>query len=59
MQARPLIAESLVSLLSLRQEATKALADGDDGKALDSQQVDTSYAEQMLGRIRNFFQLSH
>ena len=59
LKARPLIAESLVSLLSLRQEATKALADGDDGNALDSQQVDTSYTEQMLSRIRSFFQLHH
>ena len=59
LQARPPIAESLVSLLSLRQEATKALAEGEDGDALDSQQADTTYAYQMLGRIRNFFQLKH
>ncbi|MDD9904996.1 MAG: mechanosensitive ion channel family protein [Rhodospirillaceae bacterium] len=59
LQARPPIAESLVSLLSLRQEATKALAEGEDGDALDSQQADTTYADQMLGRIRNFFQLKH
>ena len=59
LKARPLIAESLVSLLSLRQEATKALADGEDGDSLDSQQIDTTYADQMLGRIRNFFQLTH
>ena len=59
LQARPPIAESLVSLLSLRQEATKALAEGEDGDALDSQQADTSYADHMLGRIRNFFQLKH
>ena len=58
LKARPLIAESLVSLLSLRQEATKALADGEDGDSLDSQQIDTTYADQMFGRIRNFFQLT-
>lgn len=57
LQGRPLIVESLVSLLSLRQEATKALADGEKAEALDSQQADSSYADQMLGRIRNFFQL--
>jgi small-conductance mechanosensitive channel/CRP-like cAMP-binding protein len=59
LKARPLIAESLVSLLSLRQEATKAVAEGDDAAALDNQEVDSSYAEQMLHRIRNFFQLHH
>jgi len=59
LQARPLIVESLVSLLSLRQEATKALADDEDGDSVDSQQIDANYADQMLGRIRNFFQLTH
>ena len=44
-QARPPIAESLGSLLSLRQEATKALAEGEDGDAVDSQQADTTYAD--------------
>ncbi len=59
LKARPLIAESLVALLSLRQEATKAVGEGDDGEALDSQKLDSGYAEQMLHRIRNFFQLHH
>ncbi len=57
LQGRPLIAESLVSLLSLRQEATKAIADGETAAALDQQSTDTTYADQMLRRIRNFFQL--
>lgn len=59
LKARPQIAESLVSVLSLRQEATKALAEGEAAAALDGQPGDSTYAEQMLRRIRNFFQLSH
>jgi len=59
LKARPLIAESLVLLLSQRQEATEAAREGGGSEALDSQKDDSSYAEQMLHRIRNFFQLHH
>jgi hypothetical protein len=48
-----------VLLLSQRQEATEAAREGGGSEALDSQKDDSSYAEQMLHRIRNFFQLHH
>ena len=49
--------KSLVELLSMRQEATKALAEGDKVEALDSRPGDGGYTEQMLASIRGFFQL--
>ncbi len=57
LKARPAIAESLVELLSRRQEATQALAADYVPKAHDSQDPNTGYTEQMLGHIRRFFQL--
>jgi len=56
LKARPPIAETLVELLSARQEATQALANTPNATA-DGAITHQGYAEQMLGRIRGFFQL--
>lgn len=57
LKARPQIAESLVELLSQRQEATQAMAHIPDGAATGPDPAEGGYADQMLSRIRNFFQL--
>lgn len=57
LKARPLIAETLVELLSRRQEATQAMADTPEGVTIGPADSEGGYADQMLGRIRHFFQL--
>ncbi len=57
LKARPLIAESLVELLSARQEATQALANTPATIGATGDSGTHGYAEQMLSRIKGFFQL--
>jgi len=56
LKARPRIAETLVDLLSQRQEATEAVAQA-SRDAAGRTAAQGGYAEQLLGRIRRFFQL--
>ena len=57
LKARPLSAATLVELLSRRQEATQAMADTPEGVTIGPADSEGGYADQMLGRIRHFFQL--
>jgi small-conductance mechanosensitive channel/CRP-like cAMP-binding protein len=57
LKARPQIAESLVELLSRRQEATQAIAQTSKDAAAGHSAAQGGYAEQLLDRIRIFFQL--
>ena len=56
LKARPRIAETLVDLLSQRQEATEAVAQA-SRDAAGRTAAQGGYAEQLLGRIRRFFQI--
>jgi len=56
LKGRPEIAEILVELLGHRQEATQALADAPKDVS-PAAHASGGYAEQMLDRIRNFFQI--
>jgi CRP-like cAMP-binding protein len=57
LKARPRIAETLVDMLSQRQEATEAIAQASRDATAGRAATQGGYAEQLLGRIRTFFQL--
>jgi small-conductance mechanosensitive channel/CRP-like cAMP-binding protein len=57
LQARPFIAETLAALLGRRQEATRAIAESQSVAGPAGEAAKLGYAEQVLSRIRGFFQL--